>query len=320
MRVIEVAAFGGPDVLRVKEVPDVRAEPGQVVVEVAAVSVLSVDAMIRSGNGGEVFPVQPPYVPGAGVAGTVTAVGADVDGSWIGRQVAAHLDNGGYAERVVAETGNVVGIPDGLGLREAAGVLHDGSGAVAIFEAVNVQRGETVLVQPAAGGLGSFLVQLAHNAGATVVAAARGAEKLRLAKELGADITVDYSTPGWADEIRETTGGVDVAFTGVGADIGRAAFELTKRGGRFSNYGVAGGGPTSVAPVEARDRGVTVRGMEQLAEAIPGRMARIERTLGLAAEGSIRPVIGRTFPLEQAAEAHAALANRTVVGKALLIP
>lgn len=319
MRVIEVTEFGGPDVLRVKDAPDAVAGHAQVVVKVAAAGVLSVDAVIRSGNGGEYFPVQPPYAPGVGVAGTVTAVGEGVAPEWLDRRVVAHLDSGGYAEQAVAEIHNVVAVPDGLGLREAMALLHDGSTGLAVFEGVDVEHGQTVLVQPAAGGLGSVLLQLARNAGATVVAAARGAEKLSLARELGADIAVDYSKSGWVDEIR-ATGGVDVAFTGVGGEIGRAAFELTNHGGQFSNYGMAGGGPVMVDPDEAQARAVTVRGMEQLGEQAPRRIERIQRALSLAAYGHIRPVIGQTFPMEKAEQAHIALAERTTTGKALLIP
>ncbi len=313
MRVIRVAEFGGPEVLRGEDVPDVVPGPGQVVVDVAVAGVLSVDAAIRAGQGGEYFPVRPPYVPGAGVAGTVAATGEGVSRSWTGRRVLAELDGGGYAERAVADAEALIPIPDTLGSPEAMALLHDGSTALALFEAVDVRPGESVLVQPAAGGLGSLLVQLAHLRGAHVIAAARGAEKLALAARLGADATVDYSVPGW--EVK----GVNVAFDGVGGILGRTAFEAVGPGGRYSSYGWSGGPPPAITREEARRRGVHVRGMEQLASFAPGRKTLATRMLTEAASGRITPVIGRTFTLDQAAEAHAALEGRGVVGKALLV-
>ncbi|MCI2417946.1 zinc-binding dehydrogenase [Saccharopolyspora sp. K220] len=315
MRAVQATAFGGPEVLAVTTLPDKEAAPGEVVVAVAAAGVLSVDTMIRSGRGGDVFPVRPPYVPGLGVAGQVESVGAGVDGQWIGRRVLADVDSGGYAEQVVAEVARLIPIPDALGSREAMALLHDGSTALALFEAVDLRQGESVLVQPAAGGLGSLLVQLARNAGAHVIGAARGSRKLELAKDLGADVVVDYSAPAWTDQLHD----VQVVFDGVGGELGRAAFETTARGGRFSNYGFAGG--TSVIDQEdARRRGVTMHGMEQLTEFQPNRLDRAQRVLREAAAGRIRPVIGQIFPLEKAAEAHAALEARGILGKALLVP
>jgi NADPH2:quinone reductase len=316
VRVVQVQEFGGPEVLQVRTVPDVEAGPGQAVVEVIAVSVLWVDTMIRRGHGGDFFPVQPPYVPGVGVAGRVTSVGEGVDHGWVGQRVLAELTSGGYAEQVVTEVERLTLIPDALGQREAISLLHDGSTALAVFETMKVQPGETVLIQPAGGALGSLLVQLAHAAGARVIAAARGEEKLTLAKELGADVVVDYSQPGWTAQV----GTVDIAFDGVGGKLGKAAFETVTRGGRYSNYGNASGAPTIVSPEHAQQRGVTVLGMEQLMGYGQDRAPRLERVLQDAAAGRLRLSIGATYPLERAADAHMAIENRSLVGKSLLIP
>lgn len=320
MRVVLVTAFGGPEVLVLTTVPDTDAGPDQVVVDVAVAGVLSVDTMIRSGHGGDYFPVQPPYVPGVGVAGQVSAVGEGVDEAWVGRRVLADIEGGGYAERVVAPVAGLIPIPQALGSREAMALLHDGSTALALFEAVRVQRGESVLVQPAAGGLGTLLVQLAAAAGARVIGAARGAGKLELIEQLGADASVDYSTPDWTERVKELSGGgVQVAFDGVGGDLGRAAFDTVVRGGRFSSYGMAGGPPTVIGGEDARRRGVSALGMEQLTGFAADRLERVERILHEAVAGRIRPVIGRTYPLERAAAAHAAIADRSLIGKALLL-
>ncbi|GAB3582396.1 zinc-binding dehydrogenase [Amycolatopsis endophytica] len=312
MRVIVAERFGGPEVLRVKRVPDAHPGPGQVVVEVKVAGVLSLDAAIRRGEAGERFPVSPPYVPGAGAAGQVTEIGDGVDGSWCGEWVLADVDGGGYAEQVLATPDQLIRVPPGVGLREAMALLHDGGTALAVFERVAVTRGDRVLVQPAGGGLGSLLVQLAHAAGARVTGAARGAEKLETVRGLGADAVVDYSEPGWADRV----GPVDVAFDGVGGTLGREAARLVVPGGRYSNYGWAGGAPV---PPEEVNPEVTAYGMEQLSEYAPGRRDRARRMLDLAARGAVHTVIGQTFPLARAAEAHRALEARTATGKTLLV-
>jgi NADPH2:quinone reductase len=318
MKIVRVERFGGPEVLQIVEMPDTAPGPGDVAVDVEAAGVLFVDTMIRRGQGGPSFPVEPPYFPGAGAAGRVAEVGDGVDSEWVGRRVLADVRAGGYAERLVTGVDRLIPIPATLGSAEAMALLHDGSTASAVFDAIGVRPGETMLVLPAAGGLGSLLVQLGRSAGARVIGAARGDRKLALARSLGAAATVDYGDPAWTDEVRSRFGPVDVVFDGVGDVLGRASFELVVQGGRFSNYGVAGGSPTRVDPGEAHGRNLRVLGMEQLAAYPVGRAARAARMLRDAAAGRIRPAIGRTFPLEKAADAHAALENREIAGKALL--
>ena len=178
-----------------------------------------------------------------------------------------------------------------------------------------------MLVLAVGGGLGILLVQLAHAAGARVIGAARGKRKLDLARELGAAAVVDYSEPDWAERVREATGGVgpDVVFDGAGGQIGRAAFEITARGGRFSAHGAPSGRFAEIDPQEAERRGVTVRGIQHV-QFSPADGKRLSgQVLSEAAAGRIRPVIGQTFPLERAADAHAAIEARGVIGKTLLL-
>jgi NADPH:quinone reductase len=213
-------------------------------------------------------------------------------------------------------------VPDGVDLREAAALLHDGNTAFGLLEGTGIEPGEWVLVTAAGGGLGILLVQLARVAGARAIGAARGKRKLDLILELGADAAVDYSRPDWTERVRKATGGAgpDVVFDGAGGQIGLAAFEATARGGRFSAHGAASGGFAAIDPQEAERRGVTVRGIEQVRGAAPEiARRRLERALAEAAAGRIRPVIGQTFPLERAADAHAAIESRDVLGKTLLV-
>jgi NADPH2:quinone reductase len=301
MRVIEVGRFGGPEVLVPVDVDDPVAGPGQVVVDVAAAEVLFLDTVVRRGAGGPYFPVRPPYVPGTGVAGVTSD----------GRRVLAETDGGGYASRVVATP--TIDVPPGVDLRDAVALLHDGRTAYGLLETTPVRAGETVLVTAAGGGLGLLLVQLAVAAGARVIAAARGAAKLTAASVAGAAAVVDYTSPGWTDAV----GPVDVVFDGAGGEYGRAAFEILAPGGRFSAHG-APGGFVAPDPAVVAARGVTVHGISQ----VQFGPEAIRRLVGLALANAdrIRPVIGATFPLDKAADAHAAVENRAVIGKTLLIP
>src|SRR6266542_4004320 len=287
MRVVEVTRFGGPEVLVPTEAADPVAAPGQVVVDVSAADVLFVETRIRRGGGGRYFDVTPPYVPGGGVAGRVRSVGEGIDPGWVGRPVVTSTaERGGYAEQVAVPSEGLIPVPDGVDLREAAALLHDGNTAFGLLEGTGIEAGEWVLVTAAGGGLGILLVQLARVAGARAIGGA----------------------------------GPDVVFDGAGGQIGLAAFEATARGGRFSAHGAASGGFAAIDPQEAERRGVTVRGIEQVRGAAPEiARRRLERALAEAAAGRIRPVIGQTFPLERAADAHAAIESRDVLGKTLLV-
>lgn len=316
MHVIET---DGPE-LRVRHVPPPTPGRGEVVIEVAAAGVLAgdLDGVAAGGGGGPVtlaagspergvvaaagvsvaggraagtviagteeIPVTgapspaAPFVPGSGVAGRITAVGEGVPGEWLGRRVLSEVD-GGYADRVVARVPGLIGIPDEVHEHEAMALLHEGSIALAVFEAAAVEAGESVLVLPASDAVGSLLVQLALDAGARVVGAARGPGRMQLVRDLGAELVVDHGEPGWPEQV----GSVDVLFEGEPSTFDGA-------GRRFSVQGRHGDRP------------------------------RVERILRAAAEGRVTPLIGQTYPLVRAAEAHAALAARRSVGKTLLIP
>ncbi|HEV7711762.1 MAG TPA: zinc-binding dehydrogenase [Asanoa sp.] len=319
MRVIEVREFGGPEVLVPAEVADPLPGAGEAVVAVEVADTLWLETMVRSGKGGAAFPVHPPYRPGVGVAGTVSAVGPDVDPQWIGRRVVTRSGPaGGYVEQAVVPVGGLVVVPDVVALRDAAAVLHDGVTALALADIVKIVAGDRVLVTAAGGGLGAILVQLAHAAGATVVAAARGTVKLERIRTLGADVVVDYSSPDWADRVRDETGGLDVVLDGAGGDYGRAAFDLVAAGGRFSAHGMPAGAFASADPEVARARGITATGIDAVQLSPELFRTYLRRALDEVANGRIAPLIGQTFPLERAADAHAAIENRTAVGKTLL--
>ncbi|MFI9462300.1 zinc-binding dehydrogenase [Streptomyces xiamenensis] len=233
MRVVRVVRFGGPEVLVTGEAPDPVAGQGQVVVDVAVAGMTFVETRIRQGTDPWHAKPRLPYIPGGLVAGRVGAVGAGVDPRWRGRRVLAGTgETGGFAERAAVAERDLFRVPDGLGLPEATALYSDGATAQGLAERAGLHPGEWVLVEAAAGGVGSLLVQLARAAGARVIAAARGGRKLALARELGAEVAVDYTAPEWTARVREATGGTgaDLVFDGVGGRIGREAFAVTARG------------------------------------------------------------------------------------------
>jgi NADPH2:quinone reductase len=321
MQVAMVTAFGGPEVLVPGEVPDPVAGRGQAVIDVAVADVLWVETMIRRGAGGDYFTMRPPYVPGNGVAGRVRAVGAGVDPAWIGRDVVAHTGGlGGYAQQLVVAAEALCAVPDGVGLQQAAAVVADGATALSLFEGNAIQSGESVLVVGASGGLGIVSVQLARARGARVVAVARDARKLARIREIGADAVIDSEAPDWVEQARAALNGTgaDVVLDNVGGEVGRAAFGAIAPGGRFSAHGTPSGQFAPIDPAEAERRGVTLRGIRDVQHRDGERTRRTEQALAEVAAGHIRPEIGQTFPLAQAADAHAAIEARTVFGKTLL--
>jgi len=308
--------FGGPEVLEPVEVPDPVIGADEVLIEVEAAEVLFLDTQLRAGWGQEYFKLEPPVVLGAGVAGVVDSVGPGVDAGLVGQRVIAGTGGvgtyagGGYAERAAVPATEVFPVPDGLELTTALAALHDGATALSQLDLASVSAGERVLITAAAGSLGSWLIPLLSATGVTVIAAARGSAKLARARELGAHETVDYSVPGWSEGID----GVDVVFDGAGGEIGRAAYAITRPGGRFLGYGAASG---DFAGADHRDD-ITVVGIHR-PDAVAWRDLP-RRALQLFADKTLTPAIGQTFPLGEAAAAHAAIEARTAVGKTLLLP
>jgi NADPH:quinone reductase len=324
VRVISVGRFGGPDVLGPASAPDPVAAAGEVVVGASASDVLFVDTMIRSGRGVGFFPIRPPYVPGGGVVGEVISLGDGVDAGWLGRPVIAHTGGpgggGGYAERAAVSLDDTVPVPDGLDPLLAAAIIHDGPTALRIARLVDVSPGEQVLVLGAAGGMGILLVQLLRARGARVIGAARGSAKVNAVGAAGADVVIDYGQPGWTSLVVDATGGSGpaVVLDGVGGQLGLDAYGIVADGGRFSAHGAPGGGFAAIDPADAGRRKVTVTGLGDL-QVRPGERADLARQLlPEVVSGRIRPLIGQTFPLVEAARAHALIEAREAIAKTLL--
>ncbi|MEU9511856.1 zinc-binding dehydrogenase [Micromonospora sp. NPDC048169] len=315
MRAVWLREFGGPEVLVPGTAPDPAPGPGQVLVDVAHANITFVETMFRASGFGP-FGAELPVIPGNGVGGTITALGPDADPALAGRVVVtATGGTGGYAERVVVDQAAPVPVPPGLPLDAAVALMADGRTALMLARAAGLRRGDRVLVEAAAGGVGSLLTQSAAAAGATVVAAAGGARKVGLLRAAGLDVVVDYRQAGWTDRVRDAVGAVDVVFDGVGGSIAREAFGLLDRGGRMLSFGLAGGTWADIPAEAAAARGVTLLSPRPGPDEL---RALTEAALAEGAAGRLRPLIGQRFPLDRAAAAHAAIEARETVGKTLL--
>lgn len=321
MRAAVVTKFGGADVIEVQDWPEPVAGPGQVLVEIELTDLIFVETAIRKGEHGGFFDVTPPYVPGNSFGGTVREVGADVDEKWIGRRVIGRtVGFGAHAEIGVAAVAELLEVPAGLDLKIAVAAAGDGFTTLLLEQLSPDLQGKEVLITAAAGGMGILLVQVAHKAGAHVIAAARGPAKLDLVKAHGADVVIDYSLEGWQKSVLEATSneGIDIAFEGAGGELGATAFSTVKDGGWFSAHGAPSGGFAAYDPAEAERRGITVKGIQDL------RIDNLRTTITSAdvlrrvSQGDLTPVIDRTFTLDQLGEAHTAVESRSLLGKALI--
>lgn len=325
MRAVEVARFGGPDALELRQLPDPVPGPGQVVVAASACDVLFVDAVIRSGRGTDYFPIRPPYVPGNGLGGTVVAVGDGVEVGWRGRRVVGHTGGpcgtGGYAELAVIDLETCVPTPDDVDILDATAVLHDGTTALRVLEKTAPRAGEWVLVLGAAGGMGILLVQLLVAGGVNVVGVARGSTKGDVVSGAGATAVVDYGEPGWGGAVLDATGGrrPAVVLDGVGGTIGGEAFELIADGGRFSAHGTPSGSFASIDPGEPERRGVTVTTIADLHYRGDDRSRLLTAVLADVGAGRLAPLVGQAFSLAEASKAHLAIESRETVAKSLLL-
>ncbi len=322
MRAIRLHTFGPSDHLVLDELPDLSPGTGQVRIAVGASGVHLLDTTLRRGDAGPMPLPELPTVPGREVAGVVDAVGPDTDPSWLDRRVVAHLGQvpGGYAEQAVTDVDKLFPVPDHVGFPDAVAAVGTGRTALGVVELEPPTAGDVVLVPSAAGGLGWLLVQSALAVGATVVAAARGARTEPLVA-LGAQLVVDYAEPGWDEKVHAETGGVSLVYDGVGGEIGRQSLELLRPGGRHVMFGFSAGTPTRLTTEDLIGRGISAGwSLGPRMMALPGGIPGLAgRALEKVAAGQWRPLVS-TYPLADAARAHADLEGRRAMGKVVLVP
>lgn len=313
MRAVQINEFGGPEVLKVVEIPDPVPGEGEAIVEVERAGINFADTHQRHNS--YLAKAELPLIPGAEVSGRT----AD------GRRVAAVLPNGGYAQRVVVPESALVPIPDDVGYDEAAAILLQGLTAWALLRiSAHVQPGESVVVEGAAGGTGTLAVQLAKSLGARVIGLASSDEKRKLVTDLGADATVDSRADGLADAILAANDGreVDVVLQMSGGTAFEEQMSILAPFGRMVAFGIATREPNLIKSQKLMRTSRAVVGfwIVHLLQR-PDLITRgTEELFGGLASGELRLVIGGTYPLERAAEAQVDLAERRTQGKLLLDP
>ncbi len=313
---------GRPDVFRYEDVPDPTCPPNGVVIDVRAISIEGGDVLNRAG--GEM--AARPHIVGYQCGGVVREVGSDVTDREVGQRVVAVQQHGSHAERVAVPAQATWVIPDGLDLERGSCVpIAVGTADDCLFEFGRLQAGETVLIQAGAGGVGMAAIQLAKRAGATVFATASIDDKLDRLKALGLDHGINYREKSFVAAVQELTQGrgVDLVVDSVGGKTLEGSVEAARYRGRIISVGRAGRDPnppdlSALGPGNKSLTGVFL-GAELV---LQGDRVRpmIARHLADVAAGTLEIVIDRSFPLSQAAEAHAHIESRKVFGRVLLIP
>ncbi|MGD9995661.1 MAG: zinc-binding alcohol dehydrogenase family protein [Ilumatobacteraceae bacterium] len=314
---------GGPEVLRYAEVPDPLLHLRGVLIDVQAIGVQGGDLINRSRGA----MTATPHIVGYQSAGTVHAVGADVTGFVVGQPVVAITRSGSHAAVVSAAADSVYAVPDGLDIELAAAVpLEFGTAHEGLFEFGRLRPGESVLVQAGAGGVGLAAIQLAKAAGAGLVLATASSDaRLGRLHEYGMDHGIDYTTSDVPSEVMRLTNGrgVDLVVDPVGGRTLEGSIAALAYRGRISWVGRAGRDdrPPDVWPMQRKHASLTgvLLGVDA-----DGNRARvrgvIDSVLRRAANGELRPVIDRRFPLSEAAAAHRYIEERQAFGRVLLIP
>ncbi len=313
----------GVSALELAEAPEPEPGPGQALVRVRAAALNFADVLVCEGR----YPAPPelPAVLGREVAGDVIR-GGEGTPFRPGDAVFAITGGGGFAELAVVDAATTWALPAGMGYAEGAAFpLAFLSAYVPLTRQLRVGPGRTVLVHAAAGGVGSAAVQLAAHLGARVIATAGSDEKRRVAAELGAAATVDYTRDDFADAVREAAGGqgVDAVLDPVGGPIFEVSLTLLRPLGAIVAVGYAAGPwpPVDVRVLAGRNVGVHGFYLARVLKLLPDLVAEaMAELLALRAEGAVRPVIGAELPLEETRAAHELLARRGVIGKVVVVP
>ena len=324
MRAIAISAAGGPDVLQLVERDAPTPAPGEILVAVAACGVNRADLLQRRGN----YPPPagvPVDVPGLEYAGVVDALGDGVSRWRVGDRVMGLVGGGAYAESIVTHADEAVRVPEGMSLTDAAAVpevfitAHD-----ALFVRLALREGERVLVHAVASGVGTAALQLAKAAGAFVIGTTRSADKLERARALGLDVGVRAGERWAIDVLQATDGaGVDAIVDLVGAAYFDQNLQVLAPRGRIVVVGTTSGARTQIDLSALMRKRATLVGTvlraRTLAEKIEATRAFERDVMPLFASSSVRPVVDRTFALEQAADAHRFIESNQSFGKVVLI-
>jgi NADPH2:quinone reductase len=320
MQAIQVSQVGGPEVLKLVELPVPKPKPNEAVVQLKASGVNFIDVYFREGR----YPISLPFVDGQEGAGVVTDIGSEVTNVKVGDRVAYTGVPGSYAQYAAVPSIRLVHIPDDVSFDLAAAVMLQGMTAHYLLNSTyRLQSGEIALIHAAAGGVGLLLVQLAKRAGARVIATAGSPEKTELAREVGADECINYNEQDFEVETRRLTDGqgVHVVYDGVG----KATFEKDLNVLRPRGYLVLFGGSSGAVPpfdlIKLSQKGSLYVTRPTLLNYIATREDlewRSGEILDLVGSGELKVRIHHSYPLADAAQAHRDLEGRKTTGKLLL--
>jgi len=320
MKAIRVSEFGAPEVMRLEDVETPQPGGTQVLVKVHAIGVNPVETYVRSGQYAATPPL--PYTPGKDAAGVVEAVGDEVKHWHPGDRVyTANSITGTYAEYTIVDENDLGPLPENISFEQGAGIWTPYATAYrALFQKAKAQEGETVLIHGSSGGVGIAAVQWAKSRGLTVVGTASSEEGKKLALEQGANVVLDHSKDGYLADIKEWTGGlgVDIVIEML-ANVNLARdFEVIKMFGRICVVGNRGSLDFNPRLIMGKD--ATVTGMALFnAPAAALEEAHTEIYKGLS-DGTLRPIVSRSFPLKDAVKAHHAVIEDKALGKIVMLP
>jgi putative PIG3 family NAD(P)H quinone oxidoreductase len=324
MKAVTSTEPGDPDVLELREVGDPKPGPGEVLVKVVASAVNRADIMQRRG-----FYDPPPGTssyPGLECSGTIAELGAGVADWAVGDRVCGLLTGGGYAELVPVPAGQLLPVPDGVDLVEAAGLPEVACTVWSnVFMTAGLQPGETLLAHGGSSGIGTMAIQLAKALGARVAVTAGSREKLDRCAELGADILVNYRVQDFVEVVQEATDGrgADVVLDNMGAKYLERNVDVLATNGRLVIIGMQGGRKAELDINKLMRKRAAVIGTTLRARPADEKAAIVasvrEHVWPLVADGHIKPVIDSSFPMADAAAAHERVEESLHVGKVLLV-
>ena len=321
MKIIQVAKHGGPEELKLADVPVPKPGPGEALVKIAASGVNFIDVYFRIG----LYKTDPPFTPGNEAAGTVEAVGQDVTEVAPGDRVAYAMHRGSYGEYAVVPSRVLVKLPDGVDFNTAAAAMLQGMTAHYLTHSTwPLKNGDKCVVHAAAGGVGRLLVQMAKMRGATVYGTAGNDDKAAIAKEAGADEVIVYTKQDFVAEVKRFTGGkgVDVVYDSVGQSTFLKGLDIIRPRGLMALFGQSSGAVAPFDPSILNQKGSLFLTRPSLATHCLTREELLWRAgdvLNWIASGKLKLRIDRTYSLADAAQAHRDLEGRKTAGKLLLI-
>ncbi len=320
---IRVHEYGDESVLRYEEAPDPEPAPRRAVVRVRAASINRGDLARRAGTyGGAPTPL--PFTPGWEVAGTIEALGPDVQGFAAGDRVIAQIGDGGYAEKALVHQAGLYRMPDNLGFEEACTIpVVFLTAWFGLQQMCRLQANETALIQAGGSGVGIAAIQIAKLAGARVITTAGNDEKCARCLDLGADHAINYREKDFVQEVMRLAEarGADVVLESAGGEVFDKSLQAMARFGRLCTVGNSSGQPNRVDPRLLMFKNLSVSGFYLGAEiAAGGAGPAMEEILRLFEQGKLRAVVDRAFPLAEAAAAHRYVAERRNFGKVVLVP